>query len=236
MDERLNPFAGVALGSQTMAQVGIVPLLLLLLLALLGSLFVGALYRYFFAPAATGSGLYLAFPLVGVSLTAIFLAIQFSLPLSLGLVAALTVIRFRTPVKEPEEIALLMVVIAIAVACAAFTLVFMAILLFAAVAALAIQTRIFSRASGDPPEALVVVRIPAGAIGGRLVAVRSVLEREGPGGWVDTLSRTDAGLELTYRFANHRNASVERLRSALDGPLAGLPIEVFVSRPGLLPG
>ena len=45
--------------------------------------------------------------------------IKFSLALSLGLVGALSIVRFRTPIKEPEELVYLFFVIGIGLACGA---------------------------------------------------------------------------------------------------------------------
>jgi len=53
--------------------------------SLLSSLFVAYLYVHFYSSRATGSQIHRAFPLLGISITAIFVTIQFSLPLSLGL-------------------------------------------------------------------------------------------------------------------------------------------------------
>ena len=44
--------------------------------------------------------------------TVLFLGIQTSIPLSLGLLGALSFVRFRTPVKDPAEIGFLLVLIA----------------------------------------------------------------------------------------------------------------------------
>ena len=65
---------------------------------------ISALYQAFYENRATGAQVHRSFLLMAPSITALFIAIQFSLPLSLGLLAALSVIRFRTPIKEPEEI------------------------------------------------------------------------------------------------------------------------------------
>lgn len=54
---------------------------------------------------------------------------QFSLPLSLGLLGALSIVRFRTPIKEPEEVGFIMLTIATAISCATFNLLFLLILL-----------------------------------------------------------------------------------------------------------
>ena len=51
--------------------------------------------------------------LIAPSVTAIFWAIQYSLPLSLGLLGALSFVRFRTPVKSGEDIAFILMVIAL---------------------------------------------------------------------------------------------------------------------------
>ena len=147
-------------GSQAMSQVGLGGLLALMALSLASSFFIAWLYRFFYASRATGSEAHRAFPLLGISITAIFIAIQFSLPLSLGLLGALSIVRFRTPIKEPEEIGFIMLVIAAALACATFKLAFLGLLLGVATGALAIQrlaTRLMSGTSGG---GLVVVAVP----------------------------------------------------------------------------
>ncbi len=53
-----------------------------------------------------------------ISITSIFITLQHSLPLSLGLLGALSIVRFRTPIKEPEEIGFLMLIIATSLICA----------------------------------------------------------------------------------------------------------------------
>ena len=89
--------------------------------------------------------MYRAFPLLGVSITAIFVCIQFSLPLSLGLLGALSIVRFRTPIKEPEEIGFIMLVIAASIATATFKLAFVGILFGVAILALVLQRAVRSR-------------------------------------------------------------------------------------------
>jgi hypothetical protein len=50
--------------------------------------------------------------------TAIFIVIQYSLPLSLGLLGALSFVRFRNPVKRAEDIAFILLGISISLSCA----------------------------------------------------------------------------------------------------------------------
>jgi hypothetical protein len=53
------------------------------------------------------------FPFILLTTTLIITVVKSSLALSLGLVGALSIVRFRTPVKEPEELAYLFIAIAI---------------------------------------------------------------------------------------------------------------------------
>ena len=48
--------------------------------------------------------------------TLVITVIKFSLALSLGLVGALSIVRFRTPIKEPEELVYLFFIISIGLA------------------------------------------------------------------------------------------------------------------------
>src|SRR6476660_7745261 len=123
-----------------MQQIGLLPFVFLMAVSLAGSLLASWLYMLFYSSRATGSQVHRAFPLLGLSITAIFIAIQFSLPLSLGLLGALSIVRFRTPIKEPEEIGFIMLVIAASLACATFKLAFVGLIYLVAIAALLIQS------------------------------------------------------------------------------------------------
>lgn len=52
------------------------------------------------------------FPLLILTTVLIITVVKSSLALSLGLVGALSIVRFRTPIKEPEELAYLFIAIA----------------------------------------------------------------------------------------------------------------------------
>lgn len=53
------------------------------------------------------------FPIIIPTMVLIILIIKSSLALSLGLVGALSIIRFRTPIKDPEELAYIFIAIAL---------------------------------------------------------------------------------------------------------------------------
>ncbi len=146
-----------------MQQIGVVPFLVLLVISLVGSLLASWLYVQFYSSRATGSQVYRAFPLLGLSITAIFVCIQFSLPLSLGLLGALSIVRFRTPIKEPEEIGFIMLVIAASIATATFKLAFVGLLFALALVALLVQTG-GGRLARNRRDGTLVVTVPgAGA-------------------------------------------------------------------------
>ncbi len=76
------------------------------------SLIVYFMYQFFYGSRHIGAGVQRMFLLGGPAITVLFLGIQTSIPLSLGLLGALSFVRFRTPVKDPAEIGFLLVLIA----------------------------------------------------------------------------------------------------------------------------
>jgi hypothetical protein len=70
------------------------------------------LYQMFYGSRHIGAGVHRTFIIGGPAITALFLGIQVSIPLSLGLLGALSFVRFRTPVKDPAEIGFLLLLIA----------------------------------------------------------------------------------------------------------------------------
>lgn len=91
--------------------------------AVLANLGIGAvlgfILRWHFSTFAAGSsqraGVAQTFPFVLLTTVLIISVVQTSLALSLGLVGALSIVRFRTPVKEPEDLAYLFLAIAMGV-------------------------------------------------------------------------------------------------------------------------
>lgn len=111
---------------------------LALAVSLLAALACALMYRIFYESRGTGSQIHKAFPWLAVAITTLFLCIQISIPLSLGLLGSLSIIRFRTPVKEPEEVGAVMLVIASSIAAATFHFAFIGIMLAVAAAAAAL--------------------------------------------------------------------------------------------------
>lgn len=93
---------------------------LALLLANLGvgtvlSLVLSWHFRFFGSTLSNREEFSRIFPMIMLTTILIIAVVKGSLALSLGLVGALSIVRFRTPVKEPEELAYLFIAIAIGI-------------------------------------------------------------------------------------------------------------------------
>ncbi len=178
------------------------------------SFFITYLYVYFYKERATGSQVYKAFPLLGLSITSIFVAIQFSLALSLGLLGALSIVRFRTPIKEPEEIGFIMLIIAASICSATFNLLFLAALLSFAVAALFLQRELpmFDHKRGD---GIVVISLPTKEYNRASHDIINCLENVITKGLIDSVTEHAEQSTITYRFTKMCHKDVLSLQTKL---------------------
>lgn len=110
-----------------------------LAVSLAASVVVYMMYHLFYGSRNIGAGVDRAFLIGGPAITALFLGIQSSIPLSLGLLGALSFVRFRTPVKDPAEIGFLLLLIATSIGAATGTYAIMVILVAISFLCLTIQ-------------------------------------------------------------------------------------------------
>jgi hypothetical protein len=209
-----------------LARAGVLPLVVVLTSAGAAAFAVSWLYAVFYGSRATGSEIQRAFPLLGISIAAIFVAIQFSLPLSLGLLGALSIVRFRTPIKEPEEIGFLMVVIASSLACATYHFTFLALLLATVVVALLVQRAarpLFGRRSD---RGLIYVTLATDAYrehGERLLArLREVARGE-----LEAVTEGGDRVTVAYRFRGLRPERTVEAARRLGEVVAGTETQVL---------
>lgn len=80
--------------------------------SLLAAIITYLMYQMFYGSKHIGAGVHRTFIIGGPAITTLFLGIQTSIPLGLGLLGALSFVRFRTPVKDPAEIGFLLLLIA----------------------------------------------------------------------------------------------------------------------------
>jgi hypothetical protein len=81
--------------------------------AIVLSFIVRAYYMRFAAPMGNLGNIGDALPILAIVTFLVILVVKTSLALSLGLVGALSIVRFRTPIKEPMELAFIFIAIAI---------------------------------------------------------------------------------------------------------------------------
>lgn len=234
MQKQLADLYALLSGANTgaMSQIGLGGFVLLLVVSLASSLFAAFLYLHFYANRATGSQVHRAFPLLGLSITAIFIAIQFSLPLSLGLLGALSIVRFRTPIKEPEEIGFIMLVIAVSLACATYKLPFVGLIFLVAIAGLLIQSRL--RPFRSPlSDGVIVITVP-GPGGPGEQRIGDLLRQRLSKARLESLSHDNGSTVLSYNFQNASEASLFALQGDLAATVRDASLNIFFNRPGAL--
>ena len=206
-------------------------LFVLALLASLAASFAAAgMYRFFYERRGTGSQVHRAFPLLGISITTLFIGVQLSIPLSLGLLGALSIIRFRTPIKEPEEVGFIMLVIAAAVSAATFNFRFLVLLYVMALASLLLargaRAWTFLRRDG-----VLVLTLPAEGAAAHVAAVETVLKARLRRHRLESAACRDGTASYQFVFSGLRDGVPElQAELAARAPLRSL--NVFLDRPG----
>lgn len=232
MQQQLDNLFG-ALTQGTGPQVTPLAFLLLMAVSLLSSLFIAYLYVHFYSNRATGSQVHRAFPMLGISITAIFVTIQFSLPLSLGLLGALSIVRFRTPIKEPEEIGFIMLVIATSIAVATFKLSFVGIIFVIALAALFGQS-LTRRFMGAESDGTIVISLPTNGKPADPAAITALLRKRLPKAKLESVSQTDRETVVSYNFQGISDNALSGLQAELNAAAGPSTYNIFFNRPGAL--
>jgi hypothetical protein len=214
-------------GVKEVADLGLTTLTVTMLSALASSLLLSWAYSSFYGARATGSNVHRSFPLISIAVTAIFLCVQFSLPLSLGLLGSLSIVRFRTPIKEPEEIGFIMLVIASSLCCASFNLGFLLVLLGAAFLALLLlrwNPPFLRRRAGS---GTLVIRCSAQQYREALPAVISLIESHLSKPSFDSLTKDEQECVLTWSFQKVCPARSAELEHKLQKELPQATMGVF---------
>lgn len=219
-------------GSQKMEDIGFFPFLLLLMLSLIAAMIVSYFYLRFYKNRATGSQIHRAFPLLGISVTAIFICIQFSLPLSLGLLGALSIVRFRTPIKEPEEIGFIMIVIATSICCATFNILFLCLILVVTYIALLILQKGPRFMKGRLNDGVIIVTIPSESFSEKAQDVISFLKNMLPSGKIESLTENKDETIVSYSFNRLEDEMIVKIKNELSMISGQINANFFFNRIG----
>ena len=209
---------------------GALAFIFILVIALLCAFYISTLYVYFFGNRSTGSQVHRSFHLLAISITGIFIAIQFSLPLSLGLLGALSIVRFRTPIKEPEEIGFIMLVVAISIACATFNLLYAGIILVFATLGLFIQKLGPSFLKGSFNHGLILLTLPEKTYQEKSRELLQLLSTTLDRGELDSVTNHNNRFTITYRFYKLSRQKYIELESSLKRLTEDCNLGVYYNR------
>lgn len=212
------------------SDLGAGPLLLILLLSLASALLSSWMYVRFYGGRATGTQIHRAFPLLGISIAAIFVCIQFSLALSLGLLGALSIIRFRTPIKEPEEVAFIMLVIATSIACATFNLLFLGAILICAYGALTFLNSGPSFCQPRGGHGSLILRMPEADYQRQRGELLTVITKRLPKAQMDSVALDGSQCLITYIFPQLSPEAFAQAEREIRALAPGCSVNVFYSR------
>lgn len=201
-----------------------------ILVSLAASLAASWLYGRFYERRGTGSQINRAFPLLGISITALFICIQVSLPLSLGLLGALSIIRFRTPIKEPEEVGFIMLVIAASIICATFNFQFLLFLyLVAAGTLIAVHRTRGARRGGR--DGIILVTLGEADAGGSQARIEECVRRHARRSFVESAVTQDGLASLQFSFSDLQGGVAE-LQADLKQTAPVTAVQIYFNRPG----
>lgn len=202
----------------------------LLLLSVAVSFFISYLYLTFYKNRGTGSQIHRSFPLLGLSITTIFICIQFSLPLSLGLLGALSIVRFRTPIKEPEEIGFLMVVIASSICSATLNLTFLGILIALTFICLLFQNKGPQFIKRRLNDGMIMVTLPTPDFNQTGAQVIAYLEQHLGKGRLDSITENDDESVVSYSFTHLQDKQLLDVQNDLKNMSVQLRSNIFFNR------
>jgi hypothetical protein len=222
----------IAAGSALQGEMGLGGLILAMVVSTVAAALAQVLYQTFYAHVETGSQIQRSFILIGPSVTLLFITVQLSLPLSLGLLGALSIVRFRVPIKEPEEIGFLMVVIAASIACATASYMLLVVLFGIVIGVLLIRRALASRGGAPRQGGLLMLTLRdedyaragselEGVLGARLGPVR-----------LEHLASREGRTHLNFAFRGRSGVDWADTRAALNELCAPEDVSVLFSRPG----
>ncbi len=137
------------------------------------------------------------FPFVVLTTVLVITVVKSSLALSLGLVGALSIVRFRTPIKDPEELAYLFLAIAMGLGLGANQTVPTVVAVLVILTVLAVLR--WARTGPEQNNLYLSVDLPGSdAPGGRIDELNEVISRHTQASDLRRVDARDASLELTY--------------------------------------
>jgi hypothetical protein len=195
--------------------------------SILASLVIYLLYQMFYGSRHIGAGVHRTFIIGGPAITALFLGIQVSIPLSLGLLGALSFVRFRTPVKDPAEIGFLLLLIASSIGAATNNFLITTLLIVFVFVALGIHWLTRNRISvfGRGQLMLSVNQTAYAKLEAKLT---TFLKQQLPGLRMVTMSVIDDKVSLNYQYRKRAGFDWTAFTSELNKVAGTTKVELFI--------
>lgn len=195
--------------------------------SLLASVIAYFMYQLFYGSRHIGAGVHRTFLIGGPAITMLFLIIQTSIPLGVGLLGALSFVRFRTPIKDPAEIGFLLLLIASSIGAATGNIIAVAILFLIVFVTLGVQrlasdrVTLFGRGhlmiSIDQPSFPAVEKKLTEFLGERLRNLN-----------LDTMSTMDNRVSLHYQYRRQPGFDWTAFTNELNRLVETAKIDVFI--------
>lgn len=195
--------------------------------SVLGAVITYLIYNLFYGSRHIGAGVHRTFLIGGPVITMIFLVIQTSIPLGLGLLGALAIVRFRTPVKDPAEIGFLLLLIASSLGAATSNYLITALMFIIVFGALGIHRLIKNRVTllGMGHLMVSVERASFPELEKTLTAF---LSRQLRGLRLDTMSMLEDRVSLHYQYRRQSGFDWAAFTNELNQLAGTAKIEVFI--------
>jgi hypothetical protein len=195
--------------------------------SIIASIIVYLLYQMFYGSRHIGAGVHRTFIIGGPAVTALFLGIQVSIPLSLGMLGALSFIRFRTPVKDPAEIGFLLLLIASSIGAATNNFLITTILIVFVFVALGIHWLTRNRFSVFGRGQLMI-SVDQAAYEKLEAKLSAFLKEQLPGLRMVTMSVIEDRVSLNYQYRKHTGFNWAAFTSELNKVTGPGKVELFI--------
>jgi hypothetical protein len=195
--------------------------------SLLASIVVYLLYQMFYGSRHIGAGVHRTFIIGGPAITALFLGIQVSIPLSLGLLGALSFVRFRTPVKDPAEIGFLLLLIASSIGAATNNFLATGILLLIVIIVLGIYWLTRNRISVFGRGHLMI-SVDQPSYAGLESRMSAFLKEKLRGLRLETMSVLEDRVSLHYQYRKRTGFDWPAFTSELNQLAGSAKVELFI--------
>jgi hypothetical protein len=195
--------------------------------SLLASIVVYLLYQMFYGSRHIGAGVHRTFIIGGPAITALFLGIQVSIPLSLGLLGALSFVRFRTPVKDPAEIGFLLLLIATSIGAATNNFLSTGILLLIVIIILGIHWLTRNRISVFGRGHLMI-SIDQPSYTGLESRMSGFLKEKLRGLRLETMSVLEGRVSLHYQYRKRTSFDWAAFTGELNSLAGPAKVEIFI--------